>query len=87
MGRLTQGKIESLIRVGRPGVVAVGDGSGLCLSISKTGTVSWELRYRYAGKARWYTVGRYSHELKLADAKLKAGLERARIAEGVDPVA
>jgi hypothetical protein len=87
MGRLTQGKVEALIRAGKPGVFAVGDGSGLCLSISKAGTVSWELRYRYAGKAHWYTVGRYSEELKLAPAKIKAGLERARIAAGVNPVA
>src|SRR5262245_17693826 len=87
MGRLTQAKVESLMRAGKPGVFAVGDGSGLCLSISRAGTASWELRYRYAGKACWYTIGRHSDELKLADAKIKAGLERARISEGVNPVA
>jgi len=87
MRRLTQGKVESLISAGKPGVFPAGDGSGLCLSISKAGTASWELRYRYAGKARWYTIGRYSDELKLAGAKIKAGLERARIAGGVNPVA
>jgi hypothetical protein len=87
MGRLTQGSVESLIRAGKAGVFAVGDGSGLCLSISKAGSASWELRYRYGGKAHWYTVGRYSEELKLESTKIKAGLERARIAAGVNPVA
>jgi hypothetical protein len=76
LGRLTQAKFEALIRAGKSGVLAVGDRTGLSLSISNAETPTRELRYRCGGKACWYTVGRYSEELKLANAKSKAGLER-----------
>ena len=85
MGRLTELKVQSLVKANKPAVVAVGDGSGLALRIRPTG-VSWQLRYRHAGKARWLTIAKQS-ECSLKEAQKKATRERARINEGVDPVA
>lgn len=85
MDRLNEQKLQVLLKEDKPVVVAVGDGSGLCLRITPTGA-SWQLRYRHAGKPPWLTLGKYPG-VSLKQAQKKATKERARIDEGVDPVA
>src|SRR5258708_6377405 len=85
MSRLNEQKLQALIRENKPVVVAVGDGSGLSFRITKT-DASWQLRYRHGGKAHWLTIGKYP-DIKLQGAQKRATRERARIGEGIDPIA
>jgi integrase len=85
MRRLTEQKLQTLLRENRPGVVAFGDGTGLSFRITASGA-SWQLRYRHAGKPHWLTIGKYP-DCSLKAAQKRATGERARIGEGVDPVA
>jgi integrase len=85
MGRLTEQKLQLLVKDNKPVVVAIGDGSGLAFRLTASGA-SWQLRYRHGGKARWLTLGKYP-ECGLKEAQKRATRERARIGEGVDPVA
>lgn len=83
--RLNELRLQALLKEGRPRVIGTGDGTGLALRITASG-VSWQLRYRHAGKAHWLTIGKYP-ECSLAEARKRATRERAGIDEGVDPVA
>lgn len=85
MNRLTEQKAHALLRANKPGTTAIGDGTGLCLRITKSGS-SWQLRYRFEGKAHWLTIGAFPG-CSLVDAKKRATSERARIGQGVNPVA
>ncbi len=85
MAKLNEITLQALLKAGKPVVVATGDGSGLSLRITSTGA-SWQLRYRHGGKAHWLTIGQYP-ECSLREAKKRATRERARIDEGVNPVA
>jgi integrase len=85
MGRLNEQKVQALWKDGKPRLVAMGDGSGLAFRITATGA-SWQLRYRHSGKPRWLTLGKYPG-CSLKEAQKKATKQRARINEGVDPVA
>lgn len=85
MDRLTEEKLKAMLESRVPGLRAVGDRSGLAIRITASGA-SWQLRYRHAGKPRWITIGKYpEHSLK--EAQKRAVKERARIFDGVDPVA
>jgi hypothetical protein len=89
MGRLTEPRLQTLLREGNPVVIALGDGTGLSFRITRTETRvagRWRLRYRHAGKAHWSTLGRYP-KVSLKEAKKRATKERAAIAEGTHPVA
>jgi integrase len=86
MAQLTEAKLQEFIQASKPIVIAMGDGSGLSFCISAAGTASWKLRYRYAGKARWLTLGRYPG-LNLKEAKKRANKERVKLDDGVDPIA
>jgi integrase len=81
MGKLNDVQIRNWIKVGRP--VAKADGDGLTFTLSAAGTASWVLRYRFAGKAREITLGRYP-DLPLTKARERARDERARIQKGED---
>ncbi|MBI3528206.1 MAG: tyrosine-type recombinase/integrase [Betaproteobacteria bacterium] len=85
MAKLNEQKLQALLKENKPVVVAVGDGSGLSLRITATGA-AWQLRYRHAGKPHWLTISKYS-DCSLKEAQKKATKERARINEGIDPVA
>jgi hypothetical protein len=63
-----------------------GDGAGLWLQVSKTGTKSWLYRYMRHGKAREMGLGAV-HTVSLVDAREKARQCRALILEGKDPLA
>lgn len=85
MVRLTELKVEALVKEGKTGVVAVRDGSGLALRITPSGA-SWQLRYRHGGKAHWLTIGKQC-DCSLKEAQKRATKQRAKIGEGIDPIA
>ena len=66
MGKLTDVQIRNWIKAGNPTAKAHGD--GLTFTLSAKGTAAWVLRYRFGGKARELTLGRYP-DITLAKAR------------------
>lgn len=62
-----------------------GDGGGLWLQVSASGSCSWLLRYQRHGKAHWMGLGS-ARVVTLADARERARLERVRLLDGIDPL-
>ncbi len=91
INKLTDTKIEGRIRKakiaakeGSGSQVLLGDGGGLTLQITKTGTASWLHRYMRAGTA--FAVGLGAYPLvSLKEARAKAEVCRKQLAEGKDP--
>lgn len=81
MGKLSDVQIRSWLRSGQP--VAKADGAGLTFTLSAKGTAAWVLRYRFGGKPRELTLGRYPDN-SLADARKRASEARAKIQQGAD---
>lgn len=81
MGSITDVKIRHWIKSGTP--LAKADGDGLTFTLSKAGTAAWVLRYRFGGKARELTIGRYP-DIPLSDARRLAMEARAKIQQGGD---
>ncbi|MDA0784944.1 MAG: Arm DNA-binding domain-containing protein, partial [Proteobacteria bacterium] len=81
MGTLTDVRIRSWIKAGTP--VARADGGGLTFTLSAKGTAAWVLRYRFDGKPRELTIGRYP-DITLAKARELATEARAKIQQGAD---
>ena len=82
MGRLTDIHIRALIKAKKP-VAGFSDGGGLTFTLSSNGTAAWVLRYRFGGRQKELTLGRYP-DTSLKRARELATIARARIAEGVD---
>lgn len=82
MGNLTEIQLRNLLRAGQP-VAGVSDGDGLTFTLSAKGTAAWVLRYRYAGRRKEVSLGRYP-DVSLADARKKATAYRVKVNEGVD---
>jgi integrase len=70
-------------RASKPGYY--GDGAGLYLQVSKTGSKSWIFRYIRGGKERQMGLGPL-HTVSLAKAREKARECRASLLEGADPL-
>lgn len=81
MGRLTDIQLRNWIKAAKP--VAISDGGGLTFTLSARGTAAWILRYRFSGKGREITLGRYP-ELSLSDARRLATEARAKVQQGAD---
>lgn len=62
----------------------INDGSGLVLLVKANGSKLWRFIYRFDGKQNRLSFGAYP-ENTLESARRKAGEERQRIAEGIDP--
>jgi integrase len=62
-----------------------GDGAGLWLQVSLSGTKSWIFRYTFAGKQREMGLGPF-HTVSLADARAKAKECRLILRDGQDPL-
>lgn len=60
------------------------DGAGLYLNISRTGTKSWRLIYRFAGKRTELGLGTTS-VTTLAQARSKAVEAQTQVRDGIDP--
>lgn len=70
-------------RASKPGYY--GDGAGLYLQVSASGTKSWIFRYTLAKKQREMGLGAL-HTVTLAQAREKAKACRASLLEGIDPL-
>lgn len=81
MTKLTDLKIKNLIKAGGP--IAKTDGNGLTFTLSRNGTPSWILRYRFGGRQKELTIGRYP-DITLAKARELALEARAKIQQGED---
>lgn len=81
MGKLTDIQIRNWIRIGN--TTAKADGEGLTFTLSAKGTATWVLRYRFGGKPRELTIGRYP-DITLAKARDLAGEARVGIQQGRD---
>jgi integrase len=78
--KLTKARVEREKAPGR-----YGDGGGLWLQVSPSGTKSWLLRYQLNGRARHMGLGAFP-DVPLADARERARLARLRLSEGCDPI-
>jgi integrase len=81
MGKLTDVQVRQWVKAGEQ--VAKSDGSGLTFTLSVAGVASWVLRYRFGGKAKEKTIGRYP-DISLAEARKIAAEDRAKIQTGTD---
>lgn len=60
--------------------------SGLILRVTKTGRKTFSYRYRFDGKNRRFTIGRFPH-VSLSEARKQVGELRVKIRKGIDPQA
>ncbi len=79
---LTDTRIRSL-KI-EPKDYKVADGEGLFLFVSKTGSKLWRMRYRFEGREKLLSFGKYP-EVSLTRAREKKLAARALLADGVDP--
>lgn len=79
--KLSDVQIRKWMKAGN--AVAIADGGGLTFTLSASGTAAWILRYRYDGKARELTLGRYPDK-SLADARMDARKARSAIQSGIN---
>lgn len=79
---LTEAKIRNPIRKSQGYRIA--DGDGLYLLIGKSGTKRWVFRYRFAGKEKSISLGKYPH-VGLAEAREKKHEARKLLDKGGDP--
>lgn len=85
MGKLSDIQIRKWIKAGKP-VPGKADGDGLTFTLSARGTASWLLRYRWGGKQRELTLGRYP-DIGLAKARELAATKRVEVMGGKDVAA
>jgi integrase len=78
--KLSMRKVAALSAPGR-----YGDGNGLWLQVSSTGSKAWLLRYMLAGRARHMGLGPLSL-VTLAEAREKALAARRQLLDGIDPL-
>ena len=81
MGTLTDIRIRAWVKAGQP--IAKADGGGLTFTLSAKGTAAWIVRYRFGGRSRELTIGRYP-DISLAKARELATVARAQIQQGAD---
>ena len=81
MTKLTDVQIRNWVRSGSP--LARSDGGGLTFTLSAKGTAAWVLRYRFGGRPRELTLGRYP-DIGLAKARELATAARAQVQQGKD---
>jgi len=82
-GKLTALAVEHAHREGQP--VMLCDGGGLYFRKQTRDGASWTLRYRFAGRARWMTLGNYP-DMSLADARIEAREKRTMLDKQRDPL-
>ena len=78
---LSDVQIRAWVKAARP--VAKSDGHGLTFTLSAKGAAAWVLRYRFGGKARELTLGRYP-DVSLAEARKRALEARGKVQGGTD---
>ena len=85
--RLTVKQIEAWVKRPAKGAVTkkLADGGGLYLVRLPTGNATWQIKYRFGGKERSFSVGPSTSTL-LADARAASRLVKDQIKIGIDPV-
>jgi integrase len=81
--KLTDTKIRNA-KIGKS-PVSLSDGGGLYLHITPAGGKLWRYNYRFGGKQKTITFGRYP-EISLAEVREKHIAARRVLASGVDPM-
>lgn len=81
---LSDSKLKSYYRKKQEKQIVLSDRDGLYVRISKAGSVSFFIRYRYAGKQDQLTIGPYP-EVTLKDAREKTIYYRAMVVAGKNP--
>jgi integrase len=79
---LTDVEIKALSSLGKP--LKKADGGGLFLLVGTNGSKLWRLSYRFGGKQKTISGGRYPH-VKLAAARKWRDEAKTLLAAGVDP--
>jgi integrase len=83
MGKLTDARLRTMKPNGK--IQKVSDGDGLYAYIGpKSKSVSWQMAYRFDGKQKILSFGRYP-EVGLADARRKCFEARALLEDDLDP--
>lgn len=80
MGKLTAIAVANITKTGR-----YGDGDGLWLQVSASGTKSWALRYKLNGQPRQMGLGSVSL-FSLKEARERARQFRRQVVDGIDPI-
>ncbi len=62
----------------------ISDRDGLTVRITANAIISFNYRFRWQGKQQRIKVGRYP-DIKLSDARIKAGEYRQALLDGLDP--
>lgn len=65
-------------------VFRVADEKGLCIEVAVSGSKLWRFRYRFAGKAKVLSFGRYP-EVSLKEARQRRDEARRTLRDGIDP--
>ena len=81
---LSDTKLRSLLNKPYSGKPELTDGDGLSARISLNGTIAFQYRYRWLGKAVRLTVGHYP-TMTLKDARVVIGDMRELYTKGLDP--
>jgi integrase len=81
---LSDTKLKSILNKPYTGLPELTDGDGLGVRISQKGTIAFQFRYRWNGKAQRMTIGRYP-SLSLKDARILVGELRDLYNKGIDP--
>ena len=81
--KLTALAVERTHRCGEP--VLLSDGDGLYLRKQTRDGASWTLRYHFAGKEHWITLGNYP-DMSLAQARIEARQARVLLDKQQNPL-
>lgn len=65
-------------------VFAVADEKGLCIEVAVSGSKLWRFRYRFGGKPKVLSFGRYP-EVTLKEARQRRDDARGQLRDGIDP--
>lgn len=79
---LTALRVKQAHRKGEPTVLC--DGGGLYFRKQTIESAAWALRYQFAGKSVWLTLGNFP-DMTLADARAEARKARVLLDKGEDP--
>lgn len=81
---LSDSKLRTLLNKPYKGLPEITDADGLSVRISQKGTIAFQFRYRWNGKAQRLSLGRYP-SLSLKDARILVGELRDLYNRGIDP--
>ncbi len=84
MGKLNDKLIQSIKSTEKQKKFS--DGDGLTLVVKQSGAKLWQLRYRFAGKEKTFSMGQYPL-VSLSEARKRAFEARQSVHGGVDPSA